>query len=1852
MRIVSSLKQRLDIYVRQSIDLANCKSISECHALLCELIQTRDYCNAAYSLLIDAPLMSRLSHLEKSTDFRSDHPKYSACRTLLYDINEVRVQHELAFHGPRAQSWFGGLDLNFVMQDDVKEFFKEVGGSAQAVRDTALDVQRRLNSFDEGLEFFKTTMLLSTATVSMYEVCYKGNRSSIWLGLLATSVSLLCWSGGPKMVDLLTPLLSKYTSEEPKAQSISFDLDKLASYSSRMIGMYLVSSVLRTYSEKSGRIDNLFDDLSWNFRNASSVSELLRAVTDSIFQAMNYVSTKVFGCDIVNPMSGTCNELQKWVTDVNNFQREMDRGTHDFDIEAFDYLNLLEERISYLLIDSKKSQYGDVVFKVINMHRAKLMSIRNVFVQMNLRPVSSRPSPLGISLFGPPGVGKSYSIEMLTSAIYSRCFTDKEKLHYGDDMARITWYKPKNSKFADGYKAHPIGVIDDAFNTKDSTANPDTDATDIIRWINTAPALMNSAEMGLKAINQCKMRLVVLNTNLRSLDGLTSITDVGAIARRLHIPVLVSVCPAFRKDPNETDLWKVQVDYDKFPKDHEGVPIAMTKHYEFHMLDLKNRDLNGNYLVLDSMDYDSFVNLCCQKFQRFNKEHNNKVEHMESSKAKYQDVYVRKGCTYQSFILEMDRKFFSKESPNSEDFTTRYEFDLLWYEYIKANFIKCKKTFQAANKEQKIVYHDYFRFLLESHEVALPHGIALGYLEWWMKEHYDFNSPMSRYEKVIDYHTSDDSQKLEMQLPLGSLKLTGTFNCVMYGLCVINNEHVVYKFDHGIIKNEFNSAPQAQSLTSYFERVSNMFTPQKQYVYDFISEEHALVYLHAFQEARPYLLSKKGKGKCDYVLESFRHGGVANVIPYFSYIHNLAKDVFSSKYPGVRLFVAVDRILHTDYTNVELNFVHDVLASESGSKIDADFAEVKACIDKYHLTMRAFYNSRYGLFSGALPNWSDMWNEVIFNPDFSYGTMVKNMALGFGMYGLIKIVISLLSFLFSKLSEPMAQAAAADEPKSSVSKSSYFDQTGEAIGNILLKSNTYELLNDTGNRINYILFYCGTRYVTNAHCLDNLEHKSMSNPDAVLKLRNLHSKQVQMEVPIKEFLRNFKIPERDLGFGEISVNFVAPKRDIRKFFITKKTSMPDKFLARWVVPSDDRMNDYEREVKKLSYSRLEKTVPEAFIKDDKFRYLNGVTDKYVTSAEGYFYKNSHNSGDCGAPLYTMDPAQRQQRIFSIHASGMTKSVDSYATAIFFEDLELADGKVNDNFVCQFLEEPKTQSKYEDEFEVVSKYPNKSSQMTETMLTESQFHNILGPVDLQPSDLSMPLKKCMSKYSKVKPAIDPQILKVATKHAYATILSANQERGPVRYTKRSFGEAVWGIDGNKYFKGLAMSTSSGAPHLWQVRGVNGKKTFLGNPDAIGPYMRNSIVDMFNYIYDNDCFDKEALKSKYSIVDDDVTHPMYMDLRFLPNIHFIIDPIKEFIRKAKAKELTEVLFVDYLKDELLKKGKDPRIFSCSPCWFTIVTRMYLGHFIEVCMANNSKNGISVGINPYSEDWDHMAKRLKTFPNLGDTDFKSYDTSHSAQLNMENATAMNDYVYHYDELESLVVVAIFMAIAHSLHVTDDFCVIRWLGSLPSGCPLTTILNCINQLILFRICWMVIFSDIRAILTFNSHVILWAFGDDGNRCVSDYAKDIYTPEAISEVMKSCGFDITAGNKQGIGTYGDLSSISYLKRTFVFNEVLNRYVGPLAKKSICKMLYWTKKKPNKDEIVRSNLNKALLESSFHGKAYFDEVSNAISKQCEEIGFPFPDVIDYRSAVYANSQREPEFYECEDSDIDFFMPVM
>lgn len=68
---------------------------------------------------------------------------------------------------------------------------------------------------------------------------------------------------------------------------------------------------------------------------------------------------------------------------------------------------------------------------------------------------------------------------------------------------------------------------------------------------------------------------------------------------------------------------------------------------------------------------------------------------------------------------------------------------------------------------------------------------------------------------------------------------------------------------------------------------------------------------------------------------------------------------------------------------------------------------------------------------------------------------------------------------------------------------------------------------------------------------------------------------------------------------------------------------------------------------------------------------------------------------------------------------------------------------------------------------------------------------------------------------------------------------------------------------------------------------------------------------------------------------------------------------------------------------------------------------------------------------------------------------------------------------------------------------------------------------------------------------------------------------------------------------FRSITEIEFLKRGFVFDKQLNRWIAPLRESAIAEMLNWTKKGAEGDQITLDNMAFALREFSLHGETTF-----------------------------------------------------
>ncbi len=574
--------------------------------------------------------------------------------------------------------------------------------------------------------------------------------------------------------------------------------------------------------------------------------------------------------------------------------------------------------------------------------------------------------------------------------------------------------------------------------------------------------------------------------------------------------------------------------------------------------------------------------------------------------------------------------------------------------------------------------------------------------------------------------------------------------------------------------------------------------------------------------------------------------------------------------------------------------------------------------------------------------------------------------------------------------------------------------------------------------------------------------------------------------------------------------------------------------------------------------------------------------------DGIQYKANTVKGDCGSIVLVTDPAIGANKFVGLHSAGNpiqqigSCGILSYTDVmeILSEfDLTSQSGGMPSDIIGNFT--------YVRDDKPVN-MPGTSK------IRRSDLHSMWGaarckPAVLRPRDFGFgvvdPKHIAISKYGGEVVTIDQDVLDVSANHYYKKISIDN----PTNRMVFDFDIAVKGLPGMHYCDSICRKTSAGYPHVLEThRGFNGKQWFFGTADEF-----------------------------------DLTSPQCVALK--KRVYDHIDSLKKGLRP-------EFIFLDALKDERrpiekVNQGKT-RLISACPLELTILTRMYFLDFSMHFMKNHVYNGSAVGLNVYSPMWDVLAKKLKS---RGDKviagDFSNFDGSLLPQV-LDKVLDLINRWYDDGEENSNIRRNLWREVTNSLHICDNV-VYYWNKGLPSGHPMTTIINTVYNNLAFRMCWIKIFNSLHSIENFDDHVEFIAYGDDNLANISDMVIDKFNQVEITNAMATFGLVYTDDKKTDeIVPFRSLSEVQFLKRGFLYNVELDRYLCPLDINTVLEIPYWTKKGVAAYSITIGNVDVTLLELSLHGVDVFNKHTDQILPIVkDEMGY-VPNIVNYNACLH------------------------
>jgi len=300
-------------------------------------------------------------------------------------------------------------------------------------------------------------------------------------------------------------------------------------------------------------------------------------------------------------------------------------------------------------------------------------------------------------------------------------------------------------------------------------------------------------------------------------------------------------------------------------------------------------------------------------------------------------------------------------------------------------------------------------------------------------------------------------------------------------------------------------------------------------------------------------------------------------------------------------------------------------------------------------------------------------------------------------------------------------------------------------------------------------------------------------------------------------------------------------------------------------------------------------------------------------------------------------------------------------------------------------------------------------------------------------------------------------------------------------------------------------------------------------------------------------------------------------------------------------TDARFSVALKDEARSKEKcengSTRLFYVQSIDQVIAMRMLFGSFFSLFPSHKELFHCAVGIDMH-RDADDLYRDFLNFKGpCGDFDYEGFDVSSSPDVAWMAISAIVEIFKQLGFPPELL--PILHACGTNLlspilvMLTDVFSVC---GLQPSGMYATAELNSFKNTMMLMLYW---FSHpILQFRDFFKEFFHYTYGDDIFYKICMKLKEYFDNRQYAKFCKEViGMSVTTASKsKDMPQYTPVDELTFLKRSFVYRNDLNRYVASLESDSIRKSLKWylpSKVDPHPEQML-STIRSALYEVFFH----------------------------------------------------------
>lgn len=339
----------------------------------------------------------------------------------------------------------------------------------------------------------------------------------------------------------------------------------------------------------------------------------------------------------------------------------------------------------------------------------------------------------------------------------------------------------------------------------------------------------------------------------------------------------------------------------------------------------------------------------------------------------------------------------------------------------------------------------------------------------------------------------------------------------------------------------------------------------------------------------------------------------------------------------------------------------------------------------------------------------------------------------------------------------------------------------------------------------------------------------------------------------------------------------------------------------------------------------------------------------------------------------------------------------------------------------------------------------------------------------------------------------------------------------------------------------------------------------------------------------------------------------------------EKIHQFRDTYKRGERCGVVFSAHLKDEPVSAKKrrtgKTRVFTGAPLPYTHLMRQYFLSAARVIQRNRFIFESMVGVVAQSPEWGQVYDYITVFgkDRIIAGDYKAFDKRMPGFIIMYAFDLLMDLCEisgNYDEEDLRVMRGLATDTAFPV-VDFNGDLIEFIGSNPSGHPLTVIINSLVNSLYVRYCYILLNPE-GEVSDFRDNVALATYGDDN---IMGSKVDWFNHTSIAEILSDVDITYTMADKEAESVpFIHIDDASFLKRTWRFDD--GRCICPLELTSVRKMMMLTipSKMVSSDIQHASLLDTYLREMFFHGEEQFTNARALVGELLEtfELHYCYP----------------------------------